>query len=68
MGQANQIYARWKRILFSPDNPNEIYIVLEKDKPMTAETAKALDERYSEKDIIITITNLIRGKKHDKRK
>mgnify|MGYP007042372132 CR=1 FL=1 len=69
LGQANQIYAKWKRILFSPENSNEIYLILEKDNPMTLETAKALDERYKDKDVILTITLLIRNKvkKHGKR-
>ena len=62
MGQANQIYAKWLRILPNPDNPNEMYIVILKDKPMTPETAKSFDERYRNEDVIITVTKLIRKK------
>lgn len=63
MGQANQIYAKWIRILPSPDNPNEMYIVILKDKPMSIETAKSFDERFEGEDVIITVTKLIRKKK-----
>jgi len=69
VGQSNQIYAKWKRILPSPDNPNELFIVLEKDKPMSKETIKAFDKRFEEVDVIVTVTKLIRGKrKRGKRK
>lgn len=64
LGQANQIYCKWIRILPSPDNPNEMYIVIMKDKPMSVETAKSFDERYKAKDVILTVTILIR-KKHN---
>lgn len=63
MGQSNQIYAKWIRILPSPDNPNELYIVLEKDKPMSGETMRTFDSRFIGEDVIITVTKLIRGKK-----
>jgi len=63
IGQANQLYCKWKRILFNPDDPNELYIVVAKDKPMTRETALEFDERFKEMDVIITVTKLIRGKK-----
>lgn len=67
MGQANQIYAKWKRLLPSPDNPNELYLVIEKDKPMSIETIKSFEERYQEEDVILTITKLVRKKKKRKK-
>lgn len=67
MGQANQIYSKWKRLLLNPSNPKELYLVLEKDKPMSIETIKSFEERFRDCDIIITITKLIR-KKHTKTK
>jgi len=36
IGKKNQIYAKWKRLLVNPDNPKELYIVIEKD-PRNAE-------------------------------
>lgn len=68
MGQSNQVYARWKRILPNPTNPKELYLVLEKDKPMSEETMKSFEERFKETDVIVTVTKLIRGKKRGKRK
>lgn len=68
MAQANQIYAKWKRLLPSPDNPNELYLVLEKDKPMSIETVKSFEERFIEKDVILTVTKLVRGKKKRRKK
>lgn len=62
MGQKNQLYAKWKRILFNPENLNEIWLVLEKDKPMSINSALDFDERYKDKDVILTISLLIRGK------
>ncbi len=63
LGQKNQIYAKWIRILPSPDDPNEFYLVIVKDKPMSKETMKDFDIRFSGEDIILTITKLIRKKK-----
>jgi len=63
MGQANQIYAKWLRLLPSPDNPNELYLVIVKDKAMSEETIKAFEGRFKDKDVIITVTKLIRGKR-----
>jgi len=60
VGQKNQIYCKWKRILFNPDNPNELFIVVEKDKPMSQETALSFDERFKGKD-----AKLIRKKKKE---
>ena len=67
MGQSNQIYARWIRILPSPDSENELFVVLVKDKPMSIETMKDFDERFKGEDVIITITKLIRKKGKRKR-
>lgn len=63
MGQANQIYCRWKRLLPSTDKGNELYLVIDKDKPMSLDTIKEFDERFKDEDVIITVTKLIRGKR-----
>lgn len=61
MGKKNQIFGRYIRILQSAENPNEIYIVLEKDKPMEAKYIRQFDNMFAGKDVIITITELKRG-------
>ena len=69
MGQSNQLYCRFIRLLPNPEDLNELYLVIAKDKPMNFETIKDFERRYIGKDIIITITNLVRDqKKKTKRK
>lgn len=62
MGKRNQIYARYVRIMASADNPNEIYLVLEKDAPMDKKYIRQFDNMFAGKDIILTIGELIRNK------
>jgi len=68
MPMDNQIYAKWIRVLPSPDNANEIFLILEKDKPMSKRTMEFLEEQFRGKDCIITIDKLIREKKKKGRK
>jgi len=63
MPMENQVYAKWIRVLPSPDNPNEIYLILEKDSPMSKRTMEFLEEQFKGKDVIITIDKLIRERK-----
>jgi len=46
----------------SADNPNEIYLVLEKDAPMDKKYIRQFDNMFAGKDIILTIGVLIRNK------
>jgi len=62
MGKRNQIYARYVRIMSSTDNPNEIYLVLEKDSPMDRKYIRQFDNMFAGKDVILTIGVLIRSK------
>jgi len=62
MGKKNQIYGRWKRLLPNPDNPNEIYLVLEKDVPMDIKYIRQFEDMFMNKDVILTIGVLIRNK------
>jgi hypothetical protein len=62
MGKRNQLYGKWVRILPNPDNPNEVYLVIEKDKPMEAKHFKGFDDMFMGKDVILTIGVLIRKK------
>jgi len=62
MGKKNQLYAKWVRILTSPDNDKEIYLVLEKDQPMDKKYIRQFDNMFSGKDVILTIGVLIRNK------
>jgi len=63
LGRRDQIYGRWKRLLLNPDNPKEIYIVLEKDKPMERKYIRQFENEFQGKDVIITVTKLIRNLK-----
>jgi len=65
MGQKNQIYCKWLRFLPSPDNPREFYLVIEKDKPLSKQTIQDFEERFQGKDVIITITKLVRKKEKE---
>lgn len=62
MGKKNQLYAKWVRILTSPDNDKEIYLVLEKDQPMDRKYIRQFDNMFAGKDVILTIGVLIRNK------
>lgn len=62
IGRKDQIYGKWKRLLLSPDNPNEIYLVLEKDKPMEKRHIQQFEDEYQGKDVIISLTVLRRSK------
>lgn len=62
MPQHNQIYGKLRRILLCPGS-NEIDIVLDKDKPMSVEAIKKLEQAYGNSDVIITITRLVRKQK-----
>ncbi len=63
IGKKNQIYAKWKRLLVNPDNPKELYIVIEKDQEMQKKYIREFENKFKNKDVIITITKLIRDKK-----
>ena len=67
MGKKNQIYCKWKRLLINPDNPNELYIVIEKDEPMEKKYIREFENKYQGKDVIITVTKLIREKRKKRR-
>jgi len=62
MGQRNQLYAKWKRILPNPENPKELYLVLEKDRPMERKYFRQFDDTFAGKDVIVTIVELVRKK------
>lgn len=62
----NQIFAKLKRILPSPDGNNEYYIVIVRDNPLPAERLKDLQKEWGDQEVIITITTLIKGKKKHK--
>ncbi len=61
MGKKNQLYGKWIRLIPNPDNPNELYLVIEKDKPMERKYIRQFENMFKGKDVIITITELIRG-------
>ncbi len=63
IGKSNQIYCKWKRLLVNPDNPKELYIVIEKDQEMQKKYIREFENKFKDKDVIITITKLIRNKK-----
>ncbi|MEM2271924.1 MAG: hypothetical protein QXP56_04570 [Archaeoglobaceae archaeon] len=65
MGKKNQIYAQYVKIMLSAEDPNEIYLVLKKDEPMDKKYIRQFDNMFAGKDVIITITPLIRGKKNN---
>jgi hypothetical protein len=50
----------------SAEKPNEIYLVLEKDEPMEKKYMRQFDNMFVGKDVIITITPLIREKNKHK--
>ena len=62
IGQKNQLYGKWIRLVPNPDNPKELYLVIEKDKPMERKYIRQFENMFKGKDVIITITELIRGK------
>jgi hypothetical protein len=66
MGRKDQIYGKWKRLLLSPDDPNEVYLVLSKDKPMERKHIQQFEDAYQGRDVIISITPLVRGKNKSK--
>jgi len=63
IGKKNQLYGKWIRLIPNPDNPNELYLVIEKDKPMERKYIRQFENMFKGKDVIITITELIREKK-----
>jgi hypothetical protein len=65
MGRKDQLYGKWKRILLNPDNPNEIYLVLEKDAPMEKKYIRDFENRFQGQDVILSITKLIRHKNQE---
>jgi hypothetical protein len=66
MGKKNQLYAKYVRLMQSAEKPNEIYLVLEKDEPMEKKYMRQFDNMFMGKDVIITITPLIREKNKHK--
>jgi len=66
MGKRNQIYGRWKRLLPNPEDPKEIYLVLEKDEPMQLKYIRQFENMFQGKDVIISVVTLIRNKKDGK--
>lgn len=62
MGKINQLYGKWVRLLLNPDNPNELYLVIEKDVPMDKKYIRQFENMFQGKDIILTIGVLIRHK------
>jgi len=62
IGRKDQLYGKWKRILQNPDDPNEIYLVLEKDAPMEKKYIRDFENRFQGQDVILSITKLIRHK------
>ena len=62
IGRKNQLYGKWKRLLPNPDNDKEIYLVIEKDKPMELKYIRQFENMFKGKDIILSITTLVRGK------
>jgi len=68
LGKRNQIYARYIRIMQSADDPNEIYLVLAKDSPMDRKYIRQFDNMFSGKDVILSITILVREKNKKMRK
>ena len=67
IGKKNQLYGKWIRLIPNPDNPNELYLVIEKDKPMERKYIRQFENMFKGKDVIITITELIRGMKKEKK-
>jgi len=63
MGKKNQLYAKFIRLFKSTDNPNEIILILEKDKPMEEKYIRQFEDMFQGKDVIITFTKLIRNKR-----
>jgi len=68
MGKKNQLYGKWVRLIPNPDNPNELYLVIEKDKPMERKYIRQFENMFKGKDVIISITELIREKNKKKKK
>ncbi|RLG18195.1 hypothetical protein DRN75_02330 [Nanoarchaeota archaeon] len=68
LGQKNQIYGKLKRILINPENPNELYLVLEKDRPMERKYIRQFEDMFAGKDVIVTLTELIRKEELLKKK
>jgi hypothetical protein len=68
MGKRNQIYCKWVRILKNPEDDNEIYLVLRKDKPMELKYIRQFENMFQGTDVLITIVKLIRNKKEDESK
>jgi len=62
MGKKNQLYFKWIRILPNPDNPKEYYLVFQKDKEMDRKYIRQFDNMFAGKDVLVTLTLLIRGK------
>lgn len=62
----NQIFAKLKRILPSPDGDNEYYIVVTRDNPIPTERLKEIQKEWGDQEVIITITSLIKGKRKHK--
>jgi len=61
----NQIYGKLKRILKSPTELNEVFIVLEKEKPIADFLIRILEENFKDQDVIITITKMDGNKWED---
>ena len=59
MGQPNQIHWKWVRLLPSPDNPNESYLVIREDRPMDGEAIQVFEEHLKDSDCIISIAKLL---------
>jgi len=66
IGRRDQIYGRWVRLLLNPNDANEIYLVLSKDKPMEKKHIQQFEDAYQGRDVIISITPLVRGKNKPK--
>ncbi len=68
IGRKNQLYGKWIRLMPNPDDPNELYLIIEKDKPMEKKYIRQFENLFQGKDVIITITELIRDKKKEAKK
>jgi hypothetical protein len=62
MGKKNQIYAKYERLSISQEDPNELNLVLKKDIQMEKKHVREFDNMFAGKDVIITISVLIRNK------
>lgn len=61
MGKRNQLYGRWLRLLPSPDNPCELYLIIRKDSPMETKYIRQFENMFQGKDVILTIGELVRN-------